>query len=289
MKKYLIAGGGKCGLHFVNKYLDNFKPENQFNQLKEIKTFNDLEMKNYSSDILVAQKSFISMQDIQENLTTFLDEGFEIIHINRFPPQQYLAWFYTLFSNFVNFPKNSYSKNRFDKHFVKWCFDHLEASEELKKFSSFHIEIESFTKEFNIRKTLLKNISDRTIDEVDEKQKTFLISKSNLGTSQNIIEIGFNRYPNIFNDFEYFHLNNYFSKQQDKTQYFEEFKKISPVDTYSNEFWEERIMFYHDVFFKKNYAKPFSKKAFYLKLLESDKIFKRLFYKKFINEDIAFV
>ena len=171
---------------------------------------------------------------------------------------------------------------------MKWCFDHLEASEELKKFSSFHIEIESFTKEFNIRKTLLKNISDITIDEDDEKQKTFLISKSNLGTSQNIIEIGFNRYPNIFNDFEYFHLNNYFSKQQDKTQYFEEFKKISPVDTYSNEFWEERIMFYHDVFFKKNYAKPFSKKAFYLKLLESDKIFKRLFYKKFINEDIAF-
>ena len=74
MKKYLIAGGGKCGLHFINKYLDNFKPENQFNQLKEIKTYNDLEITNYASDIFVAQKSFVSMQDIKENLTTFLDD-----------------------------------------------------------------------------------------------------------------------------------------------------------------------------------------------------------------------
>lgn len=288
VKKYLIAGGGKCGLHFVNKYLDNFKIDKQFNQLKEIKNFADIDFKNYENEIFIVQKSFVSKLDIQENIPKFLDEGFEIIHIDRFPPQQYLAWFYTLFSNFVNYPKNTYKKNRFNRHFVKWCFDHLEASLELKNYSSYNIEIENFTQNFDIRQNLLEKINNKKINITDENEQTFFISKSNLGTSKKIIEIGFDRYPNTFNNFEYNHFGTNFINGSKSVRYLEEYNKIQPVDFYGTEFWENRIIFYHNIFFSKNKNTNKGLKGLYLNLLKNISIFKKLFYKKFINQNFLF-
>tara|TARA_B100001540_G_scaffold214330_1_gene189114 strand:- start:3980 stop:4849 length:870 start_codon:yes stop_codon:yes gene_type:complete len=289
MKNYLITGGGKCGSHFITKYLDVFCNEDFYVHKPEIKSFKEIKEINKKNKNLIIQKSFISREDVTENIKKYVDSNFEVILIERYPPQQFLAWYYTLFSNFLMYPRNTYKNNRTNKHFIKWCFDHVEASIELKKHSNFVTQIEKFTSEFNERNKLIKHITNKNIVLEDENDKNFMVSKSNFGKSEKIININYGRYPNVFSSFELKTISNLINKGNFQKEYLLEFKKNKSSNIYSNYFWNERILFYHNLFFQKNKIKITNKKFIYLLLIRSKKLFKILFNKKFINEDAEFI
>ncbi len=289
MKNYLITGGGKCGSHFITKYLDVFCNKDFYVHKPEIKSFKEIKEINKKNKNLIIQKSFISREDVIENIKKYVDSNFEVILVERYPPQQFLAWYYALFSNFLMYPRNTYKKNRTNKHFIKWCFDHVEASIELKKHSSFTTQIEKFTTEFNERNKLIKYITNKNIVLDDENDKNFMVSKSNFGKSEKIIKINYDRYPNVFSSFELKTISNLINKGNFQKEYLLEFKENKSCNINSNYFWNERILFYHNLFFQKNKIKITNKKFIYLFLIRSKKLFKILFKKKFINEDAEFI
>ncbi len=256
-KKYLITGGGKCGTHFVTKYLSNFCDENFEVYLPEVRSLEEaLELKKINKD-LVVHSIFISKQDVINNIKKFVDNDFEIILLERYPPQHYLAWYYTLFDDFVTHPKVSYEHNRMKKHYIQWCFDHIEASIELKKYSNRIIQIENFTNDFDERKHLVNHITNKNIAIDDELSKDFLVSKSIFGPSNEIIKITYERYPNSFVASELAILQDYFSENNFNEVYKNEFHKLSEVGNYSLEFFRNRMLFYHKIFYKgKKTEKP---------------------------------
>lgn len=283
MKNYLIAGGGKCGSHFVNKYLSTFTGDDFHIHLDEIKNLDKVnELLKFNKN-LILQKSFTSIEDVEKIIPFFIDKNFEILLVERFPVQQYLAWYYTLVSNFIMFPKNNYVVNRTKNHFLDWCFKHIEASLELRNYAWKRIQIESFTNNFQERADLVYKITNKKISEEDESTNNFSVSKSNFGISDKIISIKYDRYPNILSNFEIDILNNIFSTSEFPIEYLKQYKVLTPTDTKSDLFWNKRVIFYHNIFYKKNELNNYSIRSLYLFLFKNKKIFKLFFYKKFIN------